>query len=125
VTKAPYFDQAARKVACMAEVMRRAGRHPSGISQAGFHVLAPRSQIEQGMFAEEMNRESPLEKVARHVQAYEGSQDEWFEEWFRPALERIDVTCVSWEELIAAVEKQDRRAGESLSAFYKHCLAFN
>jgi hypothetical protein len=125
VTNAPTYDQAARTVACMADVMQRAARPPSELVRAGFHVLAPRSQIEQGVFAEEMSKEAILEKVRQRVQACEGRKDAWFEAWFRPAWEHIAVSCISWEELIAALQKRDERAGEALAAFYEHCLAFS
>ena len=41
VTNAKYYDQAARNVACIAEVLRLADCKPASFSQLGFYVLAP------------------------------------------------------------------------------------
>lgn len=125
VTNAPYFDQAARNVACMAEVLRRAGRHPSGVIQLGFYVLAPRSRIDDGVVARKMNAESVLKKVERRVQGYDGARDAWFSDWFWPAWERIDVAPISWEEIIAEIGKRGAVDGASIRLFYDHCLRFN
>ena len=48
VTSAGHFDQAARNVACIAEVFHRANVQPRPKTQIGFYVLAPDSQIKQG-----------------------------------------------------------------------------
>src|SRR6185437_10906832 len=45
VRNAPYFDQAARTVACMAEALRRAGREPEALRDLAFLVVAPRSRV--------------------------------------------------------------------------------
>ena len=45
VKNAPYFDQAARNVACMAEVLRRADCPSGRLATLGFYVLAPASQL--------------------------------------------------------------------------------
>jgi hypothetical protein len=67
VKHAAYFDQAARNVACMAETMKRARCFPSKFTCLGFYVLAPRTQIEQGIFAADLNRDSIKGKVERRV----------------------------------------------------------
>lgn len=48
VKNAPYFNQAARNVACVAEVLHRAGAKPEAMEYLAFHVVAPREQIESG-----------------------------------------------------------------------------
>lgn len=41
VTRKPYYDQAARSVACIAEVLKRARRPPDRLESLAFYVLAP------------------------------------------------------------------------------------
>jgi hypothetical protein len=122
---APGYDQAARNVACMAEVLRRAARPPAQFSALGFYVLAPQSRIETGVFAAEMGRESILRKVEQRAQSYEDRHDAWFDEWFRPLLETIEIEVLSWERVLADVGEQSSAAGDSLTAFYELCLRFN
>ena len=119
---APGYDQAARTVACMAEVLRRADRPATEFSALGFYVLAPQAQIAAGVFAAAMRCESIGRKVERRVQAYEGLHDAWFDEWFRPLLATIEIEVLSWERVLADVTEQSPAAGDSLTAFYERCL---
>ena len=48
VTHARYYNQAARTVACMAEVLRRADRKPALLQRLSFFVIAPQQQIDSG-----------------------------------------------------------------------------
>jgi hypothetical protein len=124
VTNARYYDQAARNVACMAETLRRADHNPLNMTKLGFYVLAPSSQIERGVFSKDVAKESIFEKVHRRVGAYEGEKEWWFEEWFRPTCDMTNVSCLSWEQLIATINKHDPIAG-AIKAFYDRCLKFN
>src|SRR4051812_9976862 len=45
VKNAPYYDQAARTVACVAEVLRRAGREPEQVESLAYVVIAPQARI--------------------------------------------------------------------------------
>jgi hypothetical protein len=125
VAHAGYYDQAARTVACMSEVLRRAGRHPSTMTGLGFYVLAPASQIERGFFARAMAKESLLEKVRQTSRGLRGAKDQWFERWFRPTWEMIDIGCLSWEEIIAVIQEKEPSAGAAIAHFYEYCLRFN
>ena len=42
VKNAPYYDQAARSVACVAEALRRAGARPGLMDDLAFLVIAPK-----------------------------------------------------------------------------------
>lgn len=123
--KSKSFDQAARSVACMAEVLRRAKRPPDEIEQLGFYVLAPKRQIEQALFEVPMEREGILQKVERRVQAYAGTKDAWFDNWFVPTHEKIILSVLSWETVIADIKKHDSTSGQALAEFYCRCLKFN
>lgn len=125
VTNARYYDQAARNVACMAEVLRRAKRIPSKVKILGFYVLAPSSQIEQGVFARALSKSLLHEKVWRRVSEYAGEKDGWFSQWFQATWKMVDIYCLSWEEVIATINKNDPTIAESIKAFYNHCLTFN
>jgi hypothetical protein len=129
VTKAAYFDQAARNVACIAEVLFRAKREPTKISTLGFFVLAPTEQISGGKFAREMTKESIREKVSRRVSEYSApeldAKERWHQEWFLPTLEQIKIDVMSWEKIVDTVCAKDAGFGADLAEFYKECLRFN
>lgn len=112
------FDQAARNVACIAEVLRRAQRRPEALSRLAFYLIAPRAQIESGPFGALLSPESLRAKVRERIRPYEGAKDRWYSEWFEPALKAAHVQAVAWEALLPATEPQ-------YEAFYEKCLEFN
>ena len=125
VKNAPSFNQAARNVACMAEVLRRAGRSVDQIVSVGFFVLAPGEAIESGIFDPQMTREHIQATVHERVRGYGGSLDAWFDAWFMPLLKRIDLQCISWEDLLSAIDSRDNSAASELRGFYQNCLKYN
>jgi len=126
VTNARYFNQAARRVACIAEVIYRAQIPPSSFEKIGFFVIAPESQIEDSVFTDSLVREKILEIVARRVSEYqEPEKDKWFSDWFTPTLKKIRIGEVSWEEIISFINRSDSNFGTRIDAFYSKCLEFN
>ncbi len=125
VKNANYFDQAARNVACIAELFHRANLPPDAAFRIGFYVLAPLSQIERGVFDKFMSRESINQKVEKRVWEYEGDKDQWHAEWFLPTFQKTEMALISWEELIDTVNKKDAASAISIKTFYKRCLDFN
>ena len=126
VKNASYFDQAARNVACLAEVLHRAGRRPDQFTSIGFLVLAPAEQIDAGEFDKEMTKQSICDKVSRRVSEYgDSAKDRWLLEWFSPTLTKTCVECRSWEGIIDHVNSLDSRFGADLHEFYNMCLQYN
>jgi hypothetical protein len=125
VTNAKYFDQAARNVACIAEVFHRAKLPPRPSLQIGFYVLAPNSQIEQGKFSKEMERSSIEQKVEQRVQEYGGDKDDWYSEWFQPIFQLMEIQVISWEKLILSIAEHEPETADRFDEFYRHCIEFN
>lgn len=125
VKNAPWYDQAARTVACMAELLRRADRHPMELEHLSYGLVAPRSRIDENVFADEMTRGAILRKVRRRVEDYAGSRDDWFRDWFVPTIRRIDLCTLAWEDVIEAIAFHDPASGQEFDAFYNACLFYN
>lgn len=125
VKNAPFFDQAARSVACLAEILRRADRSPAEMGVLGFTLVAPRSRIDEGVFDDALNPRSLRHKVQARVEGYEGSLDPWYHAWFEPTLKRLDIRMFAWEDLIEQIAFEDMEAGQLLDSFYGRCLKFN
>jgi hypothetical protein len=70
VKNAPDFDQAARNLACMAEVLFQVGRPPAKVPSLGFYVVAPDTQVSNGVFAGSMLKGSIRDKVFKRAEAY-------------------------------------------------------
>jgi hypothetical protein len=125
VKNAGYYDQAARTVACMAEVLRLANRRPEDMSRLSFYVVAPQAQIDQGLFSRQISKESIQRKVERRVSAYEGKKDQWFQDWFMPLLAKMSVESLSWEAILQYISDKDRKFGIEAQKFYQNCLKHN
>ncbi len=123
-SNAKYFDQAARNVACMAEVIARTGKEPSMFDRLNFVVLAPQYSIEKGTFSDEMRRSSIEEKVRRRVDEYDGKIDRWFEQSFAPLMDVIELRALSWEDAIEWLRERKPGVAEQLSEYYDLCLKF-
>jgi len=124
-THAPTYNQAARNVACMAELVRRANRHPSNISSKAFFVLAPKEQLDAGVFADFMDKASLERVVEERVSNYDPPKTEWFESWFLPTLSSMRVRYLVWEDVVTFIKSVDRSYDDDLEIFYNRCLEFN
>jgi hypothetical protein len=125
VSNAKYFDQAARTVACIAEILRCANRPPSDLSRLCFYVVAPQVQIARNVFEKAMSRSSISRKVKKRVSEYGGKKDKWYNDWFQPTLQQIEVGTLSWEELIRTIGEQDASSAASIQWFYLQCIGFS
>ena len=125
------YDQAARTAACIAETLFLRQGQISDISRLGFYVVAPENQLKfEPTFQTFLEKDSIRIKVQKRIKAYSDPTDaetknKWFQTWFLPTLECIDIQCFTWEEIISHIRSNDRHNGDALSEFYKKCLALN
>jgi hypothetical protein len=129
-TNVPKYDQAARTVACMAEVLRRAGRPIDEYETLGFFVLAPKQQIEAGVFQSQMNAQHLDEAISQRISPYptptqQERKRKWREQWVRPLIQRLQLQCVSWENIIERIVAEDKEFGSEFQGFYEDCLRYN
>lgn len=126
VTNAAFYNQAARTVACMAEVIKKADVDLARINPLGFYVVAPEDQLcRQESFQTFMNRNHIKDTVLERVNGYPNKvKEEWFEKDFRPVCEKMDIRCLSWETVLAFIYKRDKKYGSALKAFYKKCRKY-
>ena len=122
IRHAPDFDQAARSVACMTEVLHQAAITPKEMDMLAFVVLAPETAIEAGKFSREMDLAGMRGKIQARVDVYEGHLDDWYQAWAEPTLAAISLHLVSWEQAIRGLKPE---ASTSLKRFYDLCLTFN
>jgi hypothetical protein len=129
VTHAKDFDQAARSVACMTEVLFRAKRAPNSLKSLAFFVVAPQEQIAVNLFAKEMSKSSMRDKVSQRIIQYDPRdrliKQQWESEWFSPTLEHLSIDCLSWEDILKFIDGKDRDFGPAILEFYSDCLRFN
>jgi hypothetical protein len=125
VRNAPYYDQAARTVACIAETLRRAEISPDAMDDLSFLLLAPRARLDDGIYEWDVDLEAIRRKVHRRVEDYAGERDPWFRDWFEPAWRRLEVRSLSWEDVVETVAFHRPEDGQVIDSFYGQCLRFN
>jgi hypothetical protein len=69
------YDQAARTVACMAKALDQCPGRDT-FKCVGFYVLAPLDQIERGVLAQQMTRQSIQDKITARIAAYSEAHPE-------------------------------------------------
>ncbi len=125
------YDQVARTIACVAETLSISQRQINDISTLGFYVVAPKNQIKfEPTFQTFLQKDSIRIKVQKRIKAYSEStdaaaMDKWFQKWFLPTLEGIEIQSISWEEIISTISSNDRSNGDALLEFYEKCLSLN
>ena len=124
VRNAKYFDQAARSVACMAEVMARAGIDPVSLDRLDFIVLAPQCSIEKATFSEEIVPDSIRSKVQRRVAEYEGQLDSWYLNHFEPTLASVRLHSLSWESALEWISDNKPEVAGQIREYYELCLRY-
>jgi len=122
---APSYDQAARNIACITEMLFRANHSPSLMTDLSFYVLAPEAQIKTGVFAQKLDKTAIRTAVRNRAEAFSSELGGWVNERFLPTLEVIRVDGLSWESLIGEIASIDPDAFRSLQAFYQRCLKYN
>jgi hypothetical protein len=123
------YDQAARNVACLAWTVQKANRPVQSFRSLAFWVLAPETQIAQDLLPC-VHRDSVQRKIEERLAQYEEEWQErvlepWSRNWLRPLLDRLQLKCVSWEQVISSVERGDPAFGAALREFYLRCVRFN
>jgi hypothetical protein len=125
------YNQAARTVACMAHLLSVAGCRPEAVTTLGFYVVAPELQIRRGVFSEQTERTHILATVAAKVDGYRSGltldsseKRAWFETWFVPTVEHVQISVISWERVIDLISARDPEAGGQFADFYAECLKY-
>jgi hypothetical protein len=125
------YDQATRTIACIAETISIKEKQINDLSRLGFYVVAPEKQIKfEPTFQTFLQKDSIRIKVQKRIKAYSDSTDsemknKWFAKWFLPTLDRVEIECMTWEEIIAYISSCDSANGDALRKFYEKCLALN
>jgi len=123
---APDYDQAVRNVVCMAEILKRAERPVAEMDSLGFYVISPASKIAEHKPLLEV--ESMEQKVAERIAGYPSPDRErlekWRKEWFDPLVQRAEIRCVAWEDVVDSSRRASREYGDHFQQFYDRCIGF-
>lgn len=146
VSNATFYNQAARNVACMAEVLKRAEIDNYDNVKLGFYVIAPQQQYDkkprekESSFKKFLSEEDIRKTVKRRVEEYEDKDRDdykdklnWFNRYFDHLMKKIDIQFISWETIIIGIHEIEKIYakdiktcyGKGLFDFYIKCLESN
>ncbi|MEL7434543.1 MAG: hypothetical protein AAFN11_11405 [Chloroflexota bacterium] len=81
VTNAPFYDQAARNIACLAQICMSANVLPSNIDAIGFYILGSDKHIERGLYRDLLTTDHIKSTVKRRVEMYDGTKTGFCHSW--------------------------------------------
>jgi len=122
---APGYGQAARNLACMAEMLSLAHCDPHEMKTLAFIVLAPAAQIERRLFTDPLDKATIRRSVAERATQFGTELDDWLTRWFEPCLETATIAPLSWEDVLATIGSREPDTQASLAEFYARCLETN
>ena len=134
VIHAPSYNQAARIVACMCEVLKLQGFNVNGFSKLAFFTFLPESQIkDRPSFLKYTCKKNIKEKVENRIKQYSdaGRTEEyeekakWYEEFCCPFIDNIQIELISWESILNFVSLHDEETYKKLMVFYDKCKKYN
>ena len=123
------YDQAARTTACIAETLSLGQLQLNDISRLGLYVVAPENQLKfEPTFQTFLEKDSIRIKVQKRIKAYSDpteaeAKNRWFETWFLPTLDCMDIQSLAWEKILSHIITNDPDNGKALASFYERCLA--
>jgi hypothetical protein len=126
---APSFNQAARNVACMCDIVENSQQ--LNIDDISFFTIIPETQIEkEKTFNEYINIDNIKQTVFNRVEQYRTRKDymekkEWYDNCFIKFCEKIRTKLLSWENIINFIIINDNIFGNKIKIFYEKCLKYN
>ena len=130
VTNAPSYNQAARYVACIVELLDKARKleNLDNLSIA-FYLTVTKDQYKKDQnFAKFLDKEHIKNTVKKRVDQYEKEDDynersEWFDTKFTSVLEKIKIEPIFYEDIISKLEEYEYI--NEIKSFYQLCLNNN
>ena len=130
VTNAPFFDQAARYIACITETLEKSNKIETlDKLSLGFYLTVPEEKYrKKNSFEKCLSEENILKTVQQRVEQYKNEDDfnkriDWFENKFTPVLKKIKIEPIFYETIIS--ELLGYKYIDEIKKFYDLCLAHN
>lgn len=125
-TYASDYNQAARNIACLAQLIydERKTLEIKDTDKFGFYVFLPETQQKnEKTFEEYIGEKCLIDAIKYRISMYSNSDKEesfnWLNEYLDTFINRIDIKLITWEELLG------EQNGSEIWKFYDKCLGYN
>ncbi|QVK18664.1 hypothetical protein KHQ81_02830 [Mycoplasmatota bacterium] len=118
------YHQIARDIGCMIQTLSHLEN--KFLEHLGLYVIAPEKTLKIDSFKTYTYKQNIESLIEERVSPY--GEDEIkikFLEVFKKLFQRIDMDCISFEDIIRFIKKNDGEFGEKLVDFYNHCLKYH
>ncbi len=116
------YHQIARDISCMVQTLSHLDN--KFIDYLGLFVIAPKQTLKLESFKTFTYKQNIEELIEERVNVY-GDEKKQFLDLFKRLFQRIDVDCISFEDVIRYIKKNDGDYGERLIQFYHNCLRYH
>ncbi len=130
VSKAPFYDQAARYIACITDTLDKANKIETLEKLSiGFYLTIPKVKfLNKLSFEKSLDKNHIFDTVKRRVEQYKDEDDynerkDWFEKKFTIVLEKISIEPVFYETIIS--ELNGYKYVNEIKKYYDLCLNYN
>ena len=116
----PSYHQVARVIGCIVNTIQMLEQYL--LESSGYYIIAPMDVLRHDSYRTFTYRKTIEELINNRVKEY--GDEEWLEGWndkFLMIFQRIEVECISWEEVIRFIKKNDADYGLELETFYEVC----
>ena len=129
ITNAKKYNQVARYLACMSNVVCQSGVDINKIKDLSFYTFLPDSK-KNPTFCEYTRADHIKETVRKRMEDYDSQNSqsktkEWFYNAFLPFMDKVKIKLITWEEILKHIEGVDNESYNMLSAFYLKCKRYN
>lgn len=121
------YNQAARNIACICELMREKSETNLKYDKIAFYILLPEIQIKkEKSFTDLITKQNLMEAINSRVGEYLDTLDfSWLKNNLEKIVKIIDTQLISWESIINFIKLNDVKFGQSLQTFYDNCRRYN
>lgn len=118
------YNQVAKTIACMIQTMARL--EDEFVENAGYFVIGPKEQLKLESFKNFTYKPYIEEMIKDRLKQYGENEDtNNFKEIFQRIFQRIEVECISFEDIIPFIKKNDLEYGNKFELFYKKSLIYH
>lgn len=118
------YHQIVRDIGCMIQTLNHL--EDKFLDHLGLYVIAPEETLKLDTFKTYTYKQNIEELMEERVEPYGDDEDKRaFLELFYRLFQRIDMDCISFEDVIRFIKKNDEQFGEDLINFYNQCLYYH
>ncbi len=122
------YNQAARSIACIAELLLQKDLTEQKFEKLGFYVWLPKEHPDlkinsNNKLKDILDRENIKTAIIKRMNEFDKESASWLRENIDSFVGKIDIRAITWDNIVKFIEEKDPEFG--LGDFYENCRKFN